>query len=518
MFKKDAWKTVAKQAKKMQKTHMNDLFAEDKTRAKKYTKNIDKFLFADFSKNIFDAPTLDALIKLAEDAGLKQKIKDMFSGVKINQTENRAVLHTALRNLDNTPIFQDGVDIMPEINAVFAKMEKFVNKVHKEKKYKYIVNIGIGGSDLGPKMAVEALKSYHKDGMKAYFISNIDGTNAVETLKELNAEETLFIVASKTFTTIETLTNAKTCRKWLINKLGKNAVKDHFIALSTNAKEVEKFGIDTDNMFEFWDFIGGRYSMLSAIGISIALMIGWDKFNKIREGAHIVDKHFQTKKFEDNIPVLMALISIFYNEYFGFKSQAVIPYDAYLAYLPAYLQQLDMESNGKYITNDGKVIAHQTAQALFGGVGTDVQHSFFQMLHQGTTPIPTDFIMPAISHNEVGEHHKILISNFLAQSEALMKGRKSDVPHKCFLGNRPSNTFLFKKFGPKALGMTVALYEHKVFTQGVIWNIDSFDQWGVQLGKDLALDIYPEVCGNGIAKDHDSSTKNLLKTFIDFRK
>ncbi len=483
MFKKNSWKTLSKQHKKMQKIHMKDLFANDASRAKKYTKNIDKFLFADFSKNIFDDKTFAELINLARQSNLEQKIKDMFEGKKINQTENRAVLHTALRNFDNKKIIVDGVDVMPEINAVFDKMKNFVNKTHKEKKY---------------------------------FISNIDGTNAHEVLKELNAEETLFIVASKTFTTIETLTNAKTCRNWLVKKLGKDAVKDHFIALSTNAKEVAKFGINTDNMFEFWDFIGGRYSMLSAIGISIALMIGWDRFNQIREGAYIADKHFKTKKFEDNIAVLMAVISIWYNEYYGYSTQAVIPYDAYLQYLPDYLQQLDMESNGKYITNDNKVIKHQTAQALFGGVGTDVQHSFFQLMHQGTKPIPVDFIMPALSHNEIGDHHNILIANFLAQSEALMMGKKHENPHRCFVGNRPSNTFIFKKFGPKALGMIVALYEHKVFTQGIIWNIDSYDQWGVELGKELATKILPEVKGDSI-KEHDASTKNLLKIFRDFR-
>ncbi len=516
MFKKNAWKDLSKQYKRMQKLHMKDLFAKDTNRAKKYTKDIDKFLFADFSKNIFDDKTFTSLINLAKQSNLEQKIKDMFDGKKINKTENRAVLHTALRNLDNKKIVVDGVDIMPEVNAVFDKMKTFVNKVHQEKKYKNIVNIGIGGSDLGPKMAVEALKSYHKDGMKAYFVSNIDGTNAAEVLKEIKAEETLFIVASKTFTTIETLTNAKTCRNWLVKKLGKDAVKDHFIALSTNADEVSKFGIDTNNMFEFWDFIGGRYSMLSAIGISIALMIGWDRFNQIREGAYIADKHFKTKKFEDNIAVLMAVISIWYNEYYGYSSQAVIPYDAYLQYLPAYLQQLDMESNGKYITNDNKVIKHQTAQALFGGVGTDVQHSFFQLMHQGTKPIPVDFIMPALSHNEIGDHHNILISNFLAQSEALMMGKKHENPHRCFVGNRPSNTFIFKKFGPKALGMIIALYEHKVFAQGIIWNIDSFDQWGVELGKELATKILPEVKGKGSA-EHDASTTNLLKIFKSFR-
>ncbi|MBR2922635.1 MAG: glucose-6-phosphate isomerase [Alphaproteobacteria bacterium] len=537
------WKKLEKLAKKMRKVEMRDMFEKDDKRAEKYTLELENML-VDFSKNRINDKVFKALIALAKKAKIRNKIMDMFEGKKINITENRAVLHVALRNRENTPIYVDGENVMPEINAVLAKIKSFSEAVrlgefvgYTGKKLTNIVNIGIGGSDLGPKMAVEALKKYMPGEMNCYFISNIDGTACAEVLNKVDPETTLFIVCSKTFTTIETLTNAKTCRKWLIDALGEHATSKHFVAVSTNAKEVEKFGIDVENMFEFWDFVGGRYSMWSAIGLIIAIAVGYDNFEKMLSGAFAMDNHFKTVDLDKNIPVVLALLSIWYNNFFNIRNHVVVPYDQYLTYLPAYLQQLVMESNGKYVDLNNRFIKYQTSPVVFGGAGTDVQHSFFQMLHQGTSFIPCDFIIPAISHNEIGEHHEILLANILAQSEALMMGKTTKEAteelkakglsseevnrlkkYKTFKGNRPSNTIIFKKIDPFALGMLVAMYEHKTYVEGVVWNIASFDQMGVELGKQLALRILPELQGNKDDVKHDCSTTALIKLIKGFRK
>ena len=538
-----SWKHLEKCYKKFCKTEMKEMFAKDPQRAEKYSIKLENMFF-DYSKNRINDRIKNALLMLAKERKVDEKIHAMFEGEKINQTEKRAVLHVALRNRSNSPIYVDGKNVMPNINEVLAKMRKFSEAVrlgkftgHTGKKLINIVNIGIGGSDLGPKMALEALKKYWAKDMNAYFISNIDGTACSEVLNKINPEETLFIVCSKTFTTIETLTNAKTCRKWLVDALGEHAVSKHFVAVSTNAKEVEKFGIDVENMFEFWDFVGGRYSMWSAIGLSIAIAVGMDNFDKMLDGAHTMDMHFKNTDFSQNIPVMMALLEIWYRNFFKFANTAVIPYDQYLQYVPAYLQQLVMESNGKSVNNEEKFVKYDTSPVLFGGAGTDVQHSFFQMIHQGTSIVPCDFIIPAISHNEIGDHHEILIANVLAQGEALMRGKTSTEAYeemikagkskedavalkkyKTFSGNRPSNTFVFKKMDPFALGMLIAAYEHKTFVEGIIWNIDSFDQMGVELGKQMALSILPELQNNASNIQHDSSTENLIKLVKDLRK
>jgi glucose-6-phosphate isomerase len=526
---------LVEEYKRFNKTTMNELFALDNNRAEKYTIEFEDLIF-DYSKNRFDDKVLSALIKLAEEHNLKNRINDMFTGKKINVTENRAVLHTALRNFSDTPIYVDNVDVMPEIRRVREKMKTFSEAVRNGtfrgftgKKLINIVNIGIGGSDLGPYMVTAALKKYWAKDIKCYFISNIDGTACAEVLNEVNPEETLFIVASKTFTTIETLTNARTCRDWLVKALGEQAVANHFVALSTNTKAVAEFGINTDNMFEFWDFVGGRYSLWSAIGLSIALAVGYDNFEALLKGAEAMDNHFKTAPLDKNIPVIMALLGIWYNDYYNIHRYGVIPYDQYLKFLPSYLQQLDMESNGKSVRLDNKKITdYATGPALFGGAGTDVQHSFFQLLHQGTEPVPVDFIIPAVSQNENGKHHEILLANILAQAEALMKGKTTEEAaaelraagkdeatieklklNKSFDGNRPSNMFIINQLTPYNLGMLIAMYEHKVYTQGVIWEIDSFDQWGVELGKQLALKILPEL-ENGVTANHDSSTTRLI--------
>ncbi len=538
-----SWKHLEKCYKKFCKTEMKEMFAKDPQRAEKYSIKLENMFF-DYSKNRINDRIKNALLMLAKERKVDEKIHAMFEGEKINQTEKRAVLHVALRNRSNSPIYVDGKNVMPNINEVLAKMRKFSEAVrlgkftgHTGKKLINIVNIGIGGSDLGPKMACEALRRYWAKDIKCYFISNIDGTACSEVLNKINPEETLFIVCSKTFTTIETLTNAKTCRKWLVDALGEHAVSKHFVAVSTNAKEVEKFGIDVENMFEFWDFVGGRYSMWSAIGLSIAIAVGMDNFDKMLDGAHTMDMHFKNTDFSQNIPVMMALLEIWYRNFFKFANTAVIPYDQYLQYVPAYLQQLVMESNGKSVNNEEKFVKYDTSPVLFGGAGTDVQHSFFQMIHQGTSIVPCDFIIPAISHNEIGDHHEILIANVLAQGEALMRGKTSTEAYeemikagkskedavalkkyKTFSGNRPSNTFVFKKMDPFALGMLIAAYEHKTFVEGIIWNIDSFDQMGVELGKQMALSILPELQNNASNIQHDSSTENLIKLVKDLRK
>ncbi|MFV0626472.1 MAG: glucose-6-phosphate isomerase [Alphaproteobacteria bacterium] len=543
LSKMKSWKKLQSHFKKAKDLEMREMFEKDKKRFENFHVVYENMLF-DYSKNRLNSRTMDFLFSLARECDLNNKIEAMFRGDKINITENRPVLHTALRNRKNKPIVVDGENIMPQINDVFAKMRKFSDAVrfgefkgYTGKKLINVVNIGIGGSDLGPVMVTEALKKYWAKDIKCYFISNIDGTACAEVLNKINPEETLFIVASKTFTTIETLTNAKTCRHWLVEALGEHAVAKHFVALSTNKEEVEKFGIDSQNMFEFWDFVGGRYSVWSAIGLSIAIAVGMDNFEKFLDGASAMDKHFRTTDFEHNIPVIMALIGIWYNNFFDYKRYAVIAYDQYLKFFPAYLQQLDMESNGKSVDMQGNFVEYSTGPVVFGGAGTDVQHSFFQEIHQGTGVIPCDFILPAISHNEIGEHHEILMSNVLAQSEALMKGKtekevveemkkagksaeqiKFLKTFRTFSGNRPSNTLLFKKIDPFALGMLVAMYEHKVFVQGVIWNVDSYDQWGVELGKQMALKILPELKGELYPDCHDGSTINLIKTIKKFRK
>ena len=537
------WRHLQHLQDKFAKICLRDLFAGDPLRAEKYSLQLEN-MHVDYSKNLINDEIMRHLFALARERGLEDKIKAMFGGKKINQTENRAVLHIALRHRQKTPIYVDGRDVMPQINTVLEKIRDFSEAVrlgrftgYTGKKLTDIVNIGIGGSDLGPFMACEALKPYWAKDIHCHFISNIDGTACAEVLNKLNPETTLFIVASKTFTTIETLTNAKTCRHWLAEALGEHAVAKHFVALSTNKAEVEKFGINAENMFEFWDFVGGRYSMWSAIGLIIAIAIGYKNFERLLEGANAMDEHFANTPLEQNIPVVLALIGIWYNNFYNIHRYAVIPYDQYLQYLPAYLQQLDMESNGKSVTLDNKFVNYATGPVLFGGAGTNVQHSFFQLLHQGTEIVPIDFIIPAISHNEIGNHHQILLSNILAQGEALMHGKteeeaalelekagksKTEIArlkkYKSFSGNRPSTTIIFKKIDPYALGQLVAMYEHKVFTQGIIWNINSFDQFGVELGKQLALNILPEIEGTAFGVEHDSSTAALINYIKKIRK
>lgn len=541
--KSKAWRQLESVYKHFRKTEMRGLFAKDKLRGERYSEQLDSMLL-DYSKNRIDDNVLNALFELARERGVPEKIADMFNGKKINSTENRAVLHIALRNRSNNPIYVDGRDVMPKINATLEKMKDFSEAVrlgrftgYTGKKLTNIVNIGIGGSDLGPFMACEALRCYWAKDIKCWFISNIDGTGCAEVLNKVDPETTLFIVASKTFTTIETLTNARTCRKWLVDSLGEHAVAKHFIALSTNKEEVEKFGINPDNMFEFWDFVGGRYSMWSAIGMIIAIAVGYKNFERMLEGAYAMDRHFAETELEHNIPVILALIGIWYNNFYGIHRHCVVPYDQYLQYLPAYLQQLDMESNGKSVTIDNKYVDYATGPVLFGGAGTNVQHSFFQLLHQGTEIVPIDLIVPAISHNEIGAHQQILLANVLAQGEALMIGKteaeaaaeleaagKSQAEinrmkkYKSFSGNRPSNTIVVKKVDPYTLGMLVAMYEHKIFVQGAVWNIDSFDQFGVELGKKLALNILPELQGTAHNIEHDSSTAHLISYINKIRK
>ncbi len=541
--KTKAWKKLESHCKHFRKVQMKDLFDIDENRADKFRVNLDA-VYLDYSKNRINERTMRLLMSLARDCGLEEKIKAMFRGDKINVTEKRPVLHIALRNRANTPIYVDGKNVMPQINEVLAKMKKFSDAVRfgefkgqTGKKLTNIVNIGIGGSDLGPVMACEALRKYWAKDINCYFISNIDGTACAEVLNKVDPETTLFIVASKTFTTIETLTNARTCRKWLVDALGEHAVAKHFVALSTNREEVEKFGINPENMFEFWNFVGGRYSMWSAIGLIIAIAVGFENFERLLDGAHAMDQHFLNTDLEHNIPVILAMLGIWYNNFYGIHRYAVVPYDQYLQYVPAYLQQLDMESNGKFVSVDADYVKYATGPVLFGGAGTNVQHSFFQLIHQGTEIVPTDFIVPAISHNEIGEHHEILLANVLAQGEALMRGKtikeaaeelkkagksKEEISYlkkfKSFEGNRPSNTIVFKKIDPYTLGMLIAMYEHKVFVQGVVWNIDSFDQYGVELGKQMALSILPELQGNAYGVGHDSSTNSLISLIKRLRK
>ncbi|MBQ7412770.1 MAG: glucose-6-phosphate isomerase [Alphaproteobacteria bacterium] len=515
-------------ADEIKQSHLRDLFTEDPNRFNRFHVDWQEFLF-DYSKNNITDKTMALLIRLAKESGLKQVIHDMFTGKRINTTENRPVLHIALRNRDNHPILVDGKDVMPEINTVLEKMHTFSDSVRNGKwlgatgqRITDVVNIGIGGSDLGPAMAVEALKHYKTDALNFHFVSNIDGTDMIENLKTCHPETTLFIISSKTFTTLETLTNATTARKWLVDSLGENAVSKHFVAVSTNKMAVSEFGINPDNMFVFWDFVGGRYSMWSAIGLSIMLAIGYDQFIELLTGAYEMDRHFQTAPFDKNMPVIMGLLSVWYSTYLKAEGYAVLPYDQYLKRLPAYLQQLDMESNGKSVKKDGTSVNYSTGAILFGEPGTNGQHSFYQLIHQGTHLIPADFIAPIHSLNEVGDHHTLLLANFVAQTEALMAGKTSEelraegvsenlIPFKTFSGNRPSTSILIDRITPKTLGSLIALYEHKVFVSGIIWGIDSFDQWGVELGKQLAKKVIPELSDKNKELRHDSSTNAIIQ-------
>lgn len=522
---------------------MKDLFAEDKNRFAAYSIQFNDILF-DYSKNIIDEHTKTLLLELASECGLKEAIEAQFSGKRINVTENRAVLHTALRNKNNNEVLVDGRNVMPDVKRVLQQMQIFCNKIHNKehlgytgKPIKYIVNIGIGGSDLGPVMVTEALKPYWVEGIETFFVSNVDGTHIAETLKNINAEETLFLVASKTFTTQETMTNAHTARSWFLNiAKDEQHIAKHFIALSTNEKEVTKFGIAKENMFEFWDWVGGRYSLWSAIGLSIALTIGFNNFDDLLNGAFKADEHFRTTDFDGNIPVLMALLGIWYVNFFNAQSEAILPYDQYMHRFAAYFQQGNMESNGKTVDRNGNYVNYATGPVIWGEPGTNGQHAFYQLIHQGTPLIPCDFIAPAISHNKIGDHHQKLLSHFFAQTEALLNGKTKEqvigefnkagksqeeiehlVSYKVFTGNKPTNSFLVKQITPETLGNLIAFYEHKIFVQGVIWNIYSYDQWGVELGKQLASSILPELINNETISNHDSSTNGLINAYKAMR-
>ena len=542
--KTQSWKNLVDHFKVMENIHMKDLFAGDPDRFKKYSIRFDGIL-VDYSKNIITEETLKLLLKLTDDVGLRDALNKMFIGERINEAEDRAVLHTALRNRINIPVCVDGKDIMPEVNAVLSKMKGFSEKIisgkwggFTNKKITDIVNIGIGGSDLGPVMVTECLRPYAKEGLEVHFVSNVDGTHISETLKRLDPETTLFLIASKTFTTQETMTNAFSAREWFLTCAKEQAyVSKHFVAISTNSEKVEEFGIDKENMFVFWDWVGGRYSLWSAIGLSIACYIGFENYAALLQGAFEMDSHFRDTPFERNIPVILALLGVWYNNFFGAQTEAILPYDQYMHRFPAYFQQGNMESNGKSIDRSGNKVDYQTGPVIWGEPGTNGQHAFYQLIHQGTKIIPADFLAPAISHNRIGKHHDILLSNFFAQTEALLKGKtkeevieelkrdgKSDdeiqklYPHKVFEGNRPTNSILFDKLTPRELGSLIAMYEHKIFVQGVIWNIFSFDQWGVELGKQLAKKILPELGDDKQVDSHDSSTNGLINAFKEMRK
>jgi glucose-6-phosphate isomerase len=531
--KRQSWRALESHYKKVSKLHLRQLFAEDSKRGERMAVEA-VGIYLDYSKNRVTDETLQLLLRMAEEAGLRARIDAMFRGEKINLTENRAVLHTALRAPRDSSIVVDGEDVVPKVHAVLDKMADFSDlirsgawKGHTGKPIRNVVNIGIGGSDLGPVMAYEALKAHSERALAFRFVSNIDGTDFAEAVHDLDPADTLFIVSSKTFTTLETMTNARTARAWSLAGLGgdESSVAKHFVAVSTNAAEVSKFGIDTANMFEFWDWVGGRYSMDSAIGLSTMVAIGPDHFRAMLDGFHQMDEHFRTAPFDRNLPVLMGLLAVWYNDYFDAQTVAVLPYEQYLKRFPAYLQQLTMESNGKHVTVDGTEVTHQTGPIYWGEPGTNGQHSFYQLIHQGTRLIPCDFIAFAKSLNPLGRHHDMLMANVFAQTEALAFGKTQEqvkaegtpdwlVPHRVFEGNRPSNTILAERLTPETLGKLVALYEHSVFTQGVIWNIDSFDQWGVELGKVLAQRIIPELESEAEPKlDHDSSTNNLIRRY-----
>lgn len=538
-----AWQALQKHFDEMKDVTIADLFAKDGDRFSKFSATFDDQMLVDYSKNRITEETLAKLQDLAKECDLAGAIKSMFSGEKINRTENRAVLHVALRNRSNTPILVDGKDVMPEVNAVLEKMKTFSEAIisgewkgYTGKAITDVVNIGIGGSDLGPYMVTEALRPY-KNHLNMHFVSNVDGTHIAEVLKKVNPETTLFLVASKTFTTQETMTNAHSARDWFLKAAGdEKHVAKHFAALSTNAKAVGEFGIDTANMFEFWDWVGGRYSLWSAIGLSIVLSIGFDNFVELLSGAHAMDKHFSTTPAEKNLPVLLALIGIWYNNFFGAETEAILPYDQYMHRFAAYFQQGNMESNGKYVDRNGKVVDYQTGPIIWGEPGTNGQHAFYQLIHQGTKMVPCDFIAPAITHNPLSDHHQKLLSNFFAQTEALAFGKSREVveqeyrdqgkdpatldyvvPFKVFEGNRPTNSILLREITPFSLGALIALYEHKIFTQGVILNIFTFDQWGVELGKQLANRILPELKDDKEISSHDSSTIGLINRYKAWR-
>ena len=525
----------------MRHTHMRTLFSADPDRFNKFSLRFGDFLF-DYSKNIVTEDTMLLLTKLAQSCDLRVAVDAMFNGEAINATEGRAVLHTALRNRSGRPVMTEGMDVMPAVGKVLEQMRDCCERVHTGawkgytgKRIKTIVNIGIGGSDLGPLMVTEALRPYRQPEMEIFFVSNVDGTHIVETLKKINPEETLFLVASKTFTTQETMTNAQTARSWFLSHAqDETFIAKHFVALSTNSTAVRAFGISPENMFEFWDWVGGRYSLWSAIGLSIALYIGYDRFEELLQGANDMDEHFRTTPFDSNMPVIMALLGIWYHNFFGAPTHAVLPYDQYMHRFPAYLQQGDMESNGKQVDRNGHKVSYSTGPVIWGEPGTNGQHAFYQLIHQGTQMIPCDFIAPAISHNPEGDHHEKLLSNFFAQTEALMNGKSEGEvreelshliedqrhvlsPFKVFEGNRPTNSMLIKKITPQVLGSLIAAYEHKIFVQGVIWNVFSFDQWGVELGKQLANRILPELSDDLLVTNHDSSTNALINTYKRLR-
>ncbi len=554
---RSAWQALTHHRQAMDRVHMRDLFAQDSRRFEKFSLRFSDILF-DFSKNRITEETMALLFALARQAGLAEATEAMFTGQKINNTEGRAVLHVALRNRTNRPIFVDGTDVMPEVNQVLAKMRAFSEAIrsgawlgYTDQPISDVVNIGIGGSDLGPKMVVRALTPYVTPGMNFHFVSNVDATDIAETIKCLNPATTLFLVASKTFTTQETMVNARTARAWFMDQVhDERAIAKHFAALSTNTAAVTKFGIDPQNMFEFWDWVGGRYSLWSAIGLSIAIAIGFEQFEELLSGAHQADEHFRTTPFERNIPAIMGLLGVWYNNFWGAQSHALLPYDEDLGFFPAYFQQGDMESNGKSVTRDGQRVDYTTGPIIWGQPGTNGQHAFYQLIHQGTKLIPCDFIAPALSHERrpcdfqsppegpfpLEEHHALLLSNFFAQTEALMRGKTADaaraeligqgvsgeqldllVAAKTFEGNRPTNSFLFRKLTPETLGSLIALYEHKIFTQGVIWDVNSFDQMGVELGKQLAKVILPELAGDEAVQSHDASTNGLINAWKTMR-
>ena len=527
-----AWKNLQSHYEEAKKWQLKDLFKNDPGRFDKFSIRHGDIL-VDYSKNIITEKTLELLLQLANECKLKDAMEAMFNGEKINRSENRPVLHTALRNFSGNPVTADGKDVMPDVKAVQQQMKDFCDRVHSGehtgytgKKIKYIVNIGMGGSDLGPYMVTESLTPYLVGNVKPYFVSNVDGTHMAETLKRITPDETIFLIASKTFTTQETMTNAKTAREWFLKSASEKDIAKHFIALSTNEKDVVNFGIAKENMFVFWDWVGGRYSLWSAIGLSIALAIGYNNFEQLLKGAHESDLHFRNTEFNKNIPVLLALIGLWYTDFFNTQTEAILPYDQYMHRFAAYFQQGNMESNGKSIDRNGDNVTYATGPVIWGEPGTNGQHAFYQLLHQGTVMVPCDFIAPAISHNKIGDHHQKLLSNFFAQTEALMNGKTIEevkkesangdpnvMTFRQFSGNRPTNSILLKQVTPYTLGRLIALYEHKIFVQGIIWNIYSFDQWGVELGKQLANKILPELADDKAVAGHDSSTNGLINTY-----
>ncbi|MFT6854598.1 MAG: glucose-6-phosphate isomerase [Cyclobacteriaceae bacterium] len=538
-----SWEQLTNHFSSIKETHLAQLFADDKDRFNKFSLRFEDILF-DYSKNRITEETLNLFERLLQEIDLNDAIEKMFNGTAINKTEKRAVLHVALRNRSNTKFIVDGKDVMPEVNNVLKKMKLFTSKLHNGELKGYtgkpintIVNIGIGGSDLGPYMVTEALKPYTKENIKTYYVSNVDGSHIYTTLNQVDPETTLFIIASKTFTTQETMTNAQSAKTWFLKYGEELDVAKHFIAISTNKESVEAFGIDSDNMFEFWDWVGGRYSLWSSIGMSIACTIGYENFEELLDGAHAMDNHFKDAPVKENIPILLAILGIWYNNFFGAETQAILPYDQYMHRFAAYFQQGDMESNGKSVARNGETIDYQTGPVIWGEPGTNGQHAFYQLIHQGTKIIPCDFLAPAKSQNPIGDHHEKLLANFFAQTEALMNGKTKEkviaelestdiskeeleelAPFKVFEGNKPTNSILFKILTPRTLGSLIAMYEHKIFVQGIVWNVFSFDQWGVELGKQLAKEILPKLSGEEHITDHDTSTNGLINAYKTFKK